>query len=111
MAGPAPAKAAAATPRMTIRFIGSPPFGETRRTCCTAHVGRQGVRRWPARAAIAESAELSFAQDSICQSWSNGEMAFVRLAGGILWREGSQGLRLAVIPPPRQAHPSPPAGR
>src|SRR5258708_32504086 len=47
----------------------------------------------------------------MCQSWSNGEMAFVRLAGGILWREGSEGLRLAVIHRPRQADWSLPKGR
>jgi 8-oxo-dGTP diphosphatase len=38
-------------------------------------------------------------------------MAFVRLAGGILWREGSAGPRLAVIHRPRQADWSLPKGR
>src|SRR5260370_6029924 len=110
MAVPAPAKTAAVTLRMTIRFIGSPPFGETSGTCCTAQVGRQAVRRRPARVAMAESAK-SFAKIRKCQSWSNEGMAFVRLAGGILWREGSEGLRVAVIHRPRQADWSLPKGR
>jgi 8-oxo-dGTP diphosphatase len=38
-------------------------------------------------------------------------MAFVRLAGGLLWREGSAGPRLAVIHRPRQADWSLPKGR
>jgi len=38
-------------------------------------------------------------------------MAFVRLAGGILWREGPEGPRLAVIHRPRQADWSLPKGR
>ncbi len=59
---------------------------------------------------MAESAK-SFAKIRKCQSWSNGGMAFVRLAGGILWREGSEGLRLAVIHRPRQADWSLPKGR
>lgn len=45
------------------------------------------------------------------ESWSNGGMAFVRLAGGILWREGAAGPRLAVIHRPRQADWSLPKGR
>src|SRR5712692_5759923 len=56
--------------------------------------------------------ELNFRASSSClESWSNGCMAFVRLAGGILWREGQEGPRLAVIHRPRQADWSLPKGR